>query len=154
MRLSIDIPMKPVTLNTANKYSVVGKRVMTRKSEKALWFEQCFRQQLDLEKQDEIHNFALHYASLDNPCIVAGYTITLENFWTSKGFMSKTCLDLENGTKYATDLLFKEIKKTFKDCDDSQIVRLFSDKWHGDNGIRIDLESFEIEEYVKRMVMA
>lgn len=154
MRLSIDIPIKPVTLNTANKYSVVGKRVMTRKSDNAKIFEKIFQSTLDFQKQDEIHNFALHYAGLDNPCIVAGYTITLERFWTSKGFMSKTCLDLENGTKYATDLLFKEIKKTFKDCDDSQIIRLFSDKWHGDNGIRIDLESFEIDEYVKRMVMA
>lgn len=154
MRLSIDIPMKPVTLNTANKYSVAGKRVITRKSEKALWFEQCFKQQLGTEKQDEIHNFALHYASLDNPCIVAGYTITLERFWTKQGFVSKSCIDLENGTKYATDLLFKEIKKTFKDCDDSQIIRLFSDKWHGDDGIRIDIESFEIDDYVKRMVMA
>ena len=154
MRLSIEIPMKPVTLNTANKYSARGNRVFSRKSDNAKIFEKIFQSTLDFQKQDEIHNFALHYASLDNPCIVAGYTITLERFWTSKGFMSKNCLDLENGTKYATDLLFKEIKKTFKDCDDSQIIRLFSDKWHGDDGIRIDLESFEIDEYVKRMVMA
>lgn len=154
MRLSIDIPLKPVTLNHVTKYSTRGNRVFSRKSEPAKAFEVIFREQLDFSKTDEIHNFALHYASLDNPCIVAGYTITLEKFWTCKGFMSKTCLDLENGTKYATDLLFKEIRKTFKDCDDSQIVRLFSDKWHGTNGIRIDIESLEIEEYVNRMVLA
>jgi len=150
MRLTIDIPLKPVTLNTANQYGVRGRRVFSRKSDKAKEFEQAFLAQLDSEKEDEIHNFALHYASLDNPCIVAGYSITLDKFLTKQGYISQTCLDLENATKYATDLLFKEIKKTFKGCDDSQIVMLFSDKWHGSDGIRIDLESMELNEYATK----
>lgn len=148
MRLSIDIPMKPVTLNTLNKYSAKGGRVLTRKSSKAKEFERCFNAQLDEYKLDEIHNFALHYASLDNPCIVAGYTISINSMLTKQGFISKNCLDLENATKYATDLLFKEIKRTLKDCDDSQIIELFSAKMQGDDGIRIDLESMELSEYM------
>lgn len=147
MHLLIDIPMKPVTLNHVNKYSCRGNRVFPRKSNVAKLFEKVFQESLASERLDDIHNFALHYATLDNPCIVAEYRISLDSFFTKLGFVSKTCLDLENATKFATDSLFKEIKKTFKGCDDSQIVALFSDKWTGRDGISIQLQSMEIEEY-------
>lgn len=150
MQLSIDIPLKPVTLNHVNNYRAMGKRVISYKSSAANKFKKAFSEQLTHDKMVEIESFALYHATLDNPCIVAGYSITTEKLLTAKGQVSKTCLDLENATKYATDLLFKEIKRFNKKCDDSQILMLFSDKWIGEDGIRIDLQAMELDEYKEK----
>ena len=146
MRLSIDIPCRPATLNSATRFSKRG----AYKSNAAKVFASVFNETLTEDQNTAVESFGLHYATIGNPCIIAGYTVNLEGLLTRNGFISKTSGDLENLTKYATDLLFKEIKKTFSGCDDSQIIALYSNKALGENGIRIDLESMELDEYLKK----
>ena len=149
MILSVHIPHRPITLNSATKHSCRGGRVSTRKSIPAINFIADMNDLLYVVR-DELEAFALYVDTLDNPCFVACYEISLNNCETKKGLISRTAGDWTNLVKVAEDCLFKALNAYSKAPDDALILDALVTKKHGSDGIKIMLEAIEYGDYKSR----
>lgn len=154
MHLSIDIPLKPISLNScySNKPGFGRfKNQSYRDYEKSLL--------LEIEKNEEyIRNWAIAFLALDFPCMVATYEVGIFDLFTKDGHVNLKSGDIFNFPKVTEDIITKyiksaqkniigEAKKTCKYIDDSQVLMGIVDKWKKVDSLKVSIQAMELEDY-------